>query len=319
MRLSFCLDKVINAMLSMQRRSWEQGVSAQALMESGHDDLVVLLAKDAVINQFKDGRLGLNGDNRPVTDSASNGIPLKFAFEKTGDKNLGIALNNMVEYIQYKSPKSKDGLIFHNAMENMIWVDSMFMLPPFLSYLGMHKEALKQVLGYREKLYDSEKKLLYHIWDEDLKLYKRKLFWGVGIGWAISGMTRVAKFLPENMNKERNLLANYIKELIDTSLTYQREDFLFHDIIDDKKTFVETNFAQMISYSIFECVSMEFLNSSYIKAAENMRKAALCKVDVFGIVNDVCGAPNFDRPGTAVEGQAFFIFMESAYQRLKNM
>ena len=46
--------KVINAMLSMQRRAWEQGVASQALLELGENELVILLAKDAVVNQKKD-------------------------------------------------------------------------------------------------------------------------------------------------------------------------------------------------------------------------------------------------------------------------
>jgi hypothetical protein len=45
-----------------------------------------------------------------------------------------------------------------------------------------------------------------------------------------------------------------------------------------------------------------------------MRKAAHAKVDAFGLVQGVCGAPNFDRSGTATEGQAFFLLMEAAYR-----
>jgi hypothetical protein len=47
-----------------------------------------------------------------------------------------------------------------------------------------------------------------------------------------------------------------------------------------------------------------------------MRNAAHKKVDPFGIVQGVCGAPNFDHPGTATEGQACFLLMEAAYNDL---
>ena len=36
-------EKVINAMLAMQRYPWEQGVCAQALFEAGRDDLWPLM------------------------------------------------------------------------------------------------------------------------------------------------------------------------------------------------------------------------------------------------------------------------------------
>jgi hypothetical protein len=49
-----------------------------------------------------------------------------------------------------------------------------------------------------------------------------------------------------------------------------------------------------------------------IPAAEHIRSAAVACVDRFGFVQNVCGAPTFDRPGMAPEGQAFFILMEAA-------
>ena len=49
-----------------------------------------------------------------------------------------------------------------------------------------------------------------------------------------------------------------------------------------------------------------------------MRLAVYSKVDELGLVQGVCGSPEFDHPGTATEGQAFFIMMEVAYNELKN-
>jgi hypothetical protein len=43
-----------------------------------------------------------------------------------------------------------------------------------------------------------------------------------------------------------------------------------------------------------------------------MRAAARAKVDQYGVVQGVCGAPTFDHAGVAAEGQAFFLMMEVA-------
>jgi hypothetical protein len=40
------------------------------------------------------------------------------------------------------------------------------------------------------------------------------------------------------------------------------------------------------------------------------------KVDSSGYVQGVFGAPNFDRAGTAPEGQAFFLLMEAAWKEV---
>ena len=135
------IQKVQTAMLSMQRRAWEQGVAAQALLELGETDLVVLLAKDAVVNQTKDGRLGLNGDNKPVADPSANGEPVLFAANVTDDATLKTAAGRMADFLIYKAPKTRDGILYHNYIENMIWADSMYMVPPFLAAAGYPQEG----------------------------------------------------------------------------------------------------------------------------------------------------------------------------------
>ena len=309
--------KVINAMLAMQRRAWEQGVASQALLELGEKELVILMAKDAVVNQKKDGRLGLNEGDRPVTDPASNGEPVLFAAKTTGDKSLETAAAGMLNFLLYKAPRTPDGIIYHNYIENMIWVDAFYMAPPFLAVCGKYDEAVKQLTGYRKILLNPEKKLYYHMWDEDRQLYSRKLFWGVGNGWAAAGMTRVLRSLPASMQNEKKMIAGYIKEVLDGCLKYQREDGLFHDILDDPSTFVDTNTAQMLAYSVFRGVKGGWLDSSYLKYGLKMRRAAYSKVDSFGLVQGVCGAPNFNKSGTATEGQAFFLLMEAAYRDMQ--
>jgi len=311
------IQKVLRAMLAMQRRAWEQGVAAQALLELGETDLVILFAKDAVVNQLKDGRLGLNEGKSAVTDPASNGEPLLFAARVTGDAKLKQAADRMLEFLLYKSPKTRDGIIFHNEIENMIWVDSFYMGPPFLAVAGHPEEAVKQIVGYRRIMRDPEKGLYYHIWDEDLQVFTRKLFWGVGNGWAAAGMARVIRALPDTMLREKEMIAGYVRELLDACFRYQRPDALFHDILDDPTSFVETNMAQMLSYTIYRGVKAGWLDRAYLPQADRIREAVYGKVDEFGLVQGVCGAPHFNSSGTATEGQAFFLLMEAAYGDMK--
>ena len=83
-------------------------------------------------------------------------------------------------------------------------------------------------------------------------------------------------------------------------------------MLDDPSTFVETNAAQMFAYAIYRGVKGGWLPPSYLAPADRMRQAAHAKVDLFGLVQGVCGASNLDRSGTATEGQAFFLLMEAA-------
>lgn len=95
-------------------------------------------------------------------------------------------------------------------------------------------------------------------------------------------------------------------------------DGLFHNIIDDTKSFVESNLSQMLAFSIYTGINSGWLDLSYKTKAGKMRQGALTKIDKYGIIQGACGSPNFDKSGTSTEAQAFFLMMESAYKKLNN-
>jgi unsaturated rhamnogalacturonyl hydrolase len=312
------LKKVLFAMLSVQRRAWEQGVAAQALLELGDEDLVVLMANEALLRQLPDGRLaaGVASDDA-VTDPAANGEPVLFAWKKTGDKKYKEGADRMLAYLLDKAPRTPDGTLFHLKTAPELWIDSMYMAPPFLAVAGHPEEAVKQVEGLRKRLWNEERRLFSHMWSEATMAFKRQDFWGVGNGWAAAGMARVVAALPESMRTERTRLQGYVRELLDGCLAHMRPDGLFHDVVDKPATFVETNLAQMLSYTIYRGVAAGWLDRTLLAPAERIRQAAHAKVDRFGWVQGVCGSPAFDRSGTACEGQAFFLLMEAAWRDLK--
>jgi len=311
------VDKVKLAMLAMQREAWEQGVAMQALLEGGGDrEMVVRMAHGAILRSYEDGRLGMVSDNHGVTDPAANGEGVLFAARATGERAFKDGAERMLRYLLKSAPRTADGTLYHIDHKPQVWIDSMYMAPPFLAVAGEPVEAVKQVEGIRRLLWNDPAKLFSHIWDDGKKAFERKAFWGVGNGWAAAGMTRVLQALPPSMGAERARLVGYVREVIDGCLRRRRADGFFHDVVDDAKTFVETNLSQMLAYTIFRGVRGGWLKRSYLKDAETMRRAARSKVDELGYVRDVCGSPTFENPGTATEGQAFFILMEAAFRDL---
>lgn len=312
------LNKVKSALLALQRHQWEQGCAAQAFLEWGEMDMVTQLAKSAAYRQDKDGRLGVMERNVAVDDPASVGEALLTVAKLTGDDSLKKASDKMLFYLMKRAPKTIDGIIYHFNDKNQVWVDAFYMAPPFLAFAGEIDEAMKQVKGFRKYLYDENKKLHSHIWDDDINDFGRKDFWGVGNGWAIAGMTRVIKMLPADRKEDREYLIKYVKDNIDGCLKYQREDGLYHDVLDNTDSFVDTNVGQMVAYGIYRGVDEGYIDKSYLKYAEKTRAAAYKKVDGYGFVTDVCGIPDFLRSSIAPEGQVFFILMEAAANDLKN-
>lgn len=304
------IERVKTALLAMQRNSWEQGTAAQAFLELGDDDLVILMAYEAVNRQHADGRLALMRSDEAFNDPASNGEALLHAARLTGDESLLRAAHRMRDYLLYRAPKTDDGIIFH--LGRQVWIDAMYMSPPFLAVVGCADEAIRQIEGFRQRLWHPDKKLYAHMWDEDRHDFARRDFWGVGNGWAAAGLARVIRTLPPEMADCQRRLIGYARDVLDGCLAWMRPDGLFHNVVDDPTTFVEVNLSQMLAYTIFCGLREGWLDESFRPAARQMQQAARSRVDRWGLVQGVCGAPEFNHPGTAPEGQAFFLLMQAA-------
>ena len=302
------LSNVKSALLAMQRYSWEQGVAAQAFLESGDDDIVIQMCYDAINRQTPDGRLCNIGNQRAVTDPIAIVPALVRACELTNDPVLISGLALAKKWLVQDAPRSHQGIIYHVDNACQIWVDSMYMCPPSLLSLGDITRAVQQADGYISMLYDTEHHLFRHIWDDGKGTFVNPAFWGVGNGWALSGLARLIERLP------KAYATRYIKlvsETIDAALTLM-DGHLFHNVLDDKTSFIETNFAQMLCYTIYKGTAQGWLDGNLCDTAEAIRTAVMCHVSPHGLVQNACGAPTFDKPGIAPEAQAFFILMEAA-------
>jgi len=306
------IERVKIATLGMQRYDWEQGTVAQAFLEMGELDLAISMARGAILRQEK-GRFSILKGNGPITDCASVGEAVLFAGRQTGDPIFRKGADEMLNVIKTTTHKNKEGIIYHTQEPNKeFWSDATYMLPPFLAAAVDFQEAMKQIEGYRKYLYNATDKLYSHMWNDEKKVLNRADYWGVGNGWSAAGMTRVIKMLPDSMIAEKKRLIGYTRDVIDGCLKYLRNDGLFHNVVNKPETFPEVNLSQMICYSIFRGVAAGYLDSSYLKPTEIMRKAANDRVDKLGYVHDVCGLPNFDHSYFAPEGQAFYLLMETA-------
>jgi unsaturated rhamnogalacturonyl hydrolase len=299
-------------MLSMQRASWEQGLALQSMVELGNDELACLLAREAVLRRAADGRLAVLYSDNGATDPAACGEGVLYASRISGDPELEQAALGMLDYLRSRAPRSGRGVIYHTLDAPEIWSDSFYMAPPFLAAAGAYEEAVAQIEGLHDVLWNASSGLFAHRWHDGRQEFVDGRFWGGGNGWAAAGMARVIRALPEAMASERARLAGYHRRLLDGCLAHMSAEGLFHDYVDEPDTFVETNLSQMLAYSIFRGVAGGWLDGSYLEAAERMRSAARARLDGDGYVTGACGAPFFSSPGRSTEAQAFFLLVEAA-------
>jgi unsaturated rhamnogalacturonyl hydrolase len=311
--------RVLTALLAMQRKSWEQGVTGHALLDLGRHDLLRPMARDAVLRQAPDGRLA-EVDAEGLVNSAANGELVRWAAEATGDPELADAFERQLRWLQQACPRADDGTLFHLAGGHEVWSDTVYMVVPLLAAVGDLEGAQQQLDGHRRRLFDPYRRLYAARWDEDSQRLSLPALWGTGNGWVAAGLARALRQLKASGHVhggdfEREATA-HAREVIDASLSYRRPDGLFHDVLDDPSSFVEANLAQMLAYAIFSGVADGWLPGEYAGAGASLLASAQANIDADGLVTGVCGAPHFDRPGVSAEAQAFFLLASGAAQRL---
>jgi unsaturated rhamnogalacturonyl hydrolase len=175
------------------------------------------------------------------------------------------------------------------------------MVVPFLALAGHPDAAVAQAEGHRRRL--CRDGLYAAIWPEDTGALRRPDRWGGGNGWVVAGIARAARLVPSL----RGALTDHAREVLHACLALRRPDGLFHDVLDDPSTFVETNAAQMFAYAALTGSADGWLPASYAAVGRDLFAAASRKVDASGVVRGACGSPSFDRPGTSAEAQAFHL------------
>lgn len=308
-------EQVIRCMLAMQRHPWEQGVCMQALYEADRPELWLPMAYDAVKRMSADGRLAMVGGGAAVSDPAACGEVCLRAYEKTGDGFYRTGAERMLDYLMHRAPRTKDGIICHNEISfeegfsaKQLWIDGLYMVPPFLAVMGRVREAAEQIAGYTRHLFDSETGLFFHIVDTEQGRFVRKKRWATGNGWALLGLIRTAEEAQKQGDKEiAALLADRYRKLLQALLRYQLPDGRFHDILDDPTSFVDGTSAMMTAAAIWHGIYDSFIPAEYGVFAERAFQTVTGTIDGIGLIHQVCGCPDFTAEGTSAKAQASYV------------
>ena len=97
------LKNSAQALLAMQRMSWEQGVAAQAFFEYGRPDIGMLMVREALRRSDGKGLLGITNPAMDSVDCGANGLPLYYAYQYTGDRAYWAALQRLADWLEFSA------------------------------------------------------------------------------------------------------------------------------------------------------------------------------------------------------------------------
>jgi rhamnogalacturonyl hydrolase YesR len=152
-------------------------------------------------------------------------------------------------------------------------------------------------------------------------------YWGRGNGWAAAALTEILLVLPES-HKHYPALLKAFQKMMKTIASYQGEDGMWHQLIDDPLSFAESSCTGMFLYALASAIDNEWL--SYEEYKETVVKgwnALAGYVNEKGEARDVCVGTNakdnkkhyLTRPRSTgnFHGQAAVLWAATAMVRLQ--
>ena len=196
-------------------------------------------------------------------------------------------INTFADYICTKEFRFADGTLARNCpLPNSLWLDDLFMSVPALAQMGKYTgekkyfdDAVKQVLQFSDRMFNSEKGLFMHGWILDMDEHPQ-FHWARANGWAVMTMVELLEVLPENHQgraKVLDLLRKHIRGLAN----YQTATGFWHQLIDRNDSYLETSATAIYTYSIARAI-----NRGYVDAAVYGPMVCLAWNAVAGKVNE---------------------------------
>jgi len=224
-------------------------------------------------------------------------------FEIRGARDIA---DFVADYISNRQVRLPDGTFFrknlmHVFHENTMWVDDLYMSVPFLCrYYQLTGErryiddAARQFLGFKERLFIPELKILSHVYD-----FKRQMAtgvpWGRGNGWAIFSLSELLAVLPEKHEQRPALLAMF-RELCEGYLALQDDAGMWHQVLNAPDSYPETSCTSMFIYAFARGIHYGWLKQpeAYVQSTFRAWEALnRISIDKGGNVHGVCRGSEF--------------------------
>lgn len=230
-----------------------------------------VISDDGIITNYETGKHNI--------DSFNAGKVLFFAYDETKDEKYRKAIDFLMENLR-EQPRTKDGNFFHKAIyPNQVWLDGLYMAQPFyMEYETKYNkkenygDILTQFRNVRKYMYNPEKKLSYHGYDEarvqpwaDKKTGLSPNFWLRSMGWYLMAMIDTIDNMSEEIYESYRELSAQFKEALDGILQYADKDTgLFFQVIDHpeaKGNYTETSGSSMVAYSVMKAVRLDVISA----------------------------------------------------------
>ncbi len=224
----------------------------------------------------KNGNMYLYEINDFNIDNIQPGRVLFYAYQKLRKEKYLLAADILYKQLMVH-PRTNDGNFFHKKRyPYQVWLDGLYMAMPFYALYAkkynkkaIYKDIIHQFEMVRQYLFDENRKLYVHAYDEKRQMQwadkvtgKSPNVWSRSVGWLAMALIDVYEIIRYDINASK--IAKLFKELVTGMIKYQdKKTDMWYQIVDQptlEGNYLETSGTSMIAYALLKAYRLGVVN-----------------------------------------------------------
>lgn len=226
-------------------------------------------------------------------------LTLAYRYEETRNPAWKPYLERWAQWVMYEMPRTqKQGIqhiVYNNENSQQMWDDTLMMSVLPLAKIGKLldrpeylEEATYQFLLHIQYLMDRQTGLWFHGWTFDGQHNFAQARWARGNSWITVAIPEFIELLdlPEG-NATRRYLLQVLESQVAALAACQDESGLWHTLLDDPSSYLESSAAAGFAYGIMKAVRKRYIDASYAPIAEKAVRGVIKQINPAGELTGV--------------------------------
>ncbi|MBW3091992.1 glycoside hydrolase family 88 protein [Bifidobacterium sp. 82T10] len=276
--------------------NWPQGIGLYGLYRNW-EVTGSQSALDAVTQWYE--RAFAQGTPSKNVNTMAPLLAMAYLYERTGDPKLRPYLEQWARWVYRDMPRTEgQGLqhvTFGEPHHNQLWADTLVMSVLPLAKIGMLlgnrayvEEAKYQFEIHAKYLMDNATGLWYHGWTFDERHNFVGAHWARGNCWATMAIPEIIDILHLDADDAlRRWLTTVLEEQVEALAAHQSDSGLWHTLIDDETSYLESSGTAGIAYGVLKAVHRGYLSERWLDMAYRAVGGLIDQIGEHGEVNNV--------------------------------
>jgi unsaturated rhamnogalacturonyl hydrolase len=287
-------DNLLIGIIDFDLWEWPQGVGLYGLFKQFQEtgDRQIL---DSIIGWYE--KKIITGLPQKNVNTMAPMLTLAHVYEVTKEQRYLVRCLEWAEWVMNEMPRTEEGGLQHivTGHENpqQLWDDTLYMTVLFLAKMGRLlnrqeyiEESVRQFLVHIKYLYDKKSGLWFHGWTFIGRHNFANALWARGNSWITAGMVDYIEMIDVE-GGVKTFLLDTLHAQVETLAKLQNENGMWHTLLDDPASYVETSATAGFGYGILKGVRKGYLDSQFLPVGLKALDAVIQNIADDGTVKQV--------------------------------